>query len=193
MKPIGALSAVFTSISLLLAPVAFAQQETGATPQEPMEMQQEAAETPPPPPTSPTVEEPVAQPEAQRQDTEAQRQDTGEAAAQQSIPLAAGKPTQQQPLVASSTIVGAMVKNPQGEDLGEIQELMIDPKSGRIVHALLSFGGVLGVGQKQVAIPWETFKMGLGQEEFVVELSKEQLQNVASAEESQQSTVTVID
>lgn len=186
MKPIGALSAVFTSISLLLAPVAFAQQETGATPQEPMEMQQEAAEPPPPAPTSPTMEEPVAQPEAQRQDT-------GEAAAQQSIPLAAGKPTQQQPLVASSTIVGAMVKNPQGEDLGEIQELMIDPKSGRIVHALLSFGGVLGVGQKQVAIPWETFKMGLGQEEFVVELSKEQLQNVASAEESQQSTVTVID
>jgi hypothetical protein len=78
------------------------------------------------------------------------------------------------------------VKNPQGEELGELQELLIDPQSGRISAAVLAFGGVLGVGAKRVAISWETLERGLGGEELIAALSKEQLQNAPSFEEEDQ-------
>jgi len=45
------------------------------------------------------------------------------------------------------------VVNHQGEDLGKIEELMIDLDRGRIAYAVLSFGGFLGIGDKLFAFP----------------------------------------
>ena len=57
-------------------------------------------------------------------------------------------------LLPASTIEGTGVQNAAGEDLGEINELMIDLEKGRIAYAVLSFGGFLGLGDKLFAIPW---------------------------------------
>src|SRR3569833_2154571 len=46
----------------------------------------------------------------------------------------------------SSKLIGMNVKNPSGESLGEINELVIDVNTGRISYAALSFGGILGLG-----------------------------------------------
>ena len=51
-------------------------------------------------------------------------------------------------LLPASTIEGTAVQNAAGEDLGEINELMIDMEQGRIAYAVLSFGGFLGLGDK---------------------------------------------
>jgi sporulation protein YlmC with PRC-barrel domain len=56
-------------------------------------------------------------------------------------------------LLAASTIEGTPVQNQAGEDLGEINELMIDLEKGRIAYAVLSFGGFLGLGDKLFARP----------------------------------------
>jgi hypothetical protein len=56
-------------------------------------------------------------------------------------------------LLAASTIEGTPVQNQAGEDLGEINELMIDLEKGRIAYAVLSFGGFLGLGDKLFALP----------------------------------------
>jgi sporulation protein YlmC with PRC-barrel domain len=46
------------------------------------------------------------------------------------------------------------VVNARGEDIGKIDEIMIDIPTGRIAYAVLSFGGFLGMGDKLFAIPW---------------------------------------
>ena len=48
-------------------------------------------------------------------------------------------------VLSSSSIVGTTVQNLQMENLGEINELMIDISEGRIAYAVLSFDGFLGI------------------------------------------------
>ncbi len=61
--------------------------------------------------------------------------------------------------IAASHLNGARVRNPQGEDLGKIEEIMLDLPRGRVAYVVLSFGGFLGVGNKLFAIPWEALKI----------------------------------
>jgi sporulation protein YlmC with PRC-barrel domain len=55
-------------------------------------------------------------------------------------------------------VLGQDVVNPQGENLGGIKDLVIQP-NGQIAYAVLSFGGFLGVGDKLFAIPWGCLDM----------------------------------
>jgi sporulation protein YlmC with PRC-barrel domain len=57
--------------------------------------------------------------------------------------------------LSASTISSTPVRNLAGEDLGKIEELMIDLATGRVAYAVLSFGGFLGLGNKLFAIPWD--------------------------------------
>ena len=62
--------------------------------------------------------------------------------------------------VYGSKLIGASVKSTQGENLGKIDELVIDPHDARIKAAVVSVGGVLGLGAKSVAIPWDRITHG---------------------------------
>ena len=57
-------------------------------------------------------------------------------------------------LMGADTLLGNDVYNKDGEDLGDIKEFMIDMASGKIAYAVLSFGGLLGMGDKLFAVPW---------------------------------------
>ena len=59
------------------------------------------------------------------------------------------------PVVRSSDLSGLVVYNANNERLGKIEDLVIDPAAGKIRYAVLSFGGVLGFGDKYFAIPWQ--------------------------------------
>ena len=50
--------------------------------------------------------------------------------------------------MGANTLVGNDVFNKQGEDLGDIKEIMLDMRSGKAGYAVLSFGGFLGAGKK---------------------------------------------
>lgn len=58
-----------------------------------------------------------------------------------------------------SKLVGADVKNSAGKDLGKIKDVVVDPQSGRVAYAVLSFGGFMGMGNKLFAIPWSSMQM----------------------------------
>jgi len=60
-------------------------------------------------------------------------------------------------LIAGGALLGCAVRNRDGDSLGSICELMLDPKDGCIVYAVLSYGGVVGVGEKLFAVPWAAF------------------------------------
>jgi sporulation protein YlmC with PRC-barrel domain len=57
-------------------------------------------------------------------------------------------------VLSASTLMSFKVENLTGEDLGKIEDLMIDLATGRVAYAVLSFGGFLGFGDKLFAIPW---------------------------------------
>jgi sporulation protein YlmC with PRC-barrel domain len=77
----------------------------------------------------------------------------------------------------ASTFIGSTVENPQGESLGKIHDLMIDPEVGRITYAALSYGSVLGLGGKLFAVSWEALKLQPDGKTFVLNVAKETLEN----------------
>lgn len=80
-------------------------------------------------------------------------------------------------VLSASTLVGDKVYNPQGEHLGEIKELMIDPQTGHVGYAVLSFGGFLGMGDKLFAIPFQSLELRPEQKDFVLNVPKDKLKN----------------
>src|SRR2546421_508436 len=64
-------------------------------------------------------------------------------------------------VAAKRTLIGSKVVNQQNQDLGKIEDLVIDAGGGRIAYAVLSFGGFLGLGDKYFAIPWQAFRFDL--------------------------------
>ena len=71
-------------------------------------------------------------------------------------------------VLSASALKGDKVVNRQGEDLGKIEELMIDLDRGRIAYAVLSFGGFLGMGDKLFAIPWQAFGVDTAEKRLVL-------------------------
>ncbi len=80
-------------------------------------------------------------------------------------------------LLSSSSITSDDVKNTKGEDLGSIKDLMIDPATGQIEYAVLSFGGFLGLGDKYFAVPWSAFEVDREDECLILNVDKERLKN----------------
>lgn len=60
--------------------------------------------------------------------------------------------------VESSKLIGVKVKNNQGKDVGEIDQLIIDQSDGRVTHVVVGKGGVLGIGEQKVVLPWSDVK-----------------------------------
>jgi sporulation protein YlmC with PRC-barrel domain len=77
----------------------------------------------------------------------------------------------------TSDLIGAPVKNPQGESLGSIHELVLDPQDAKIKNAVVSMGGLLGIGARLVAIPWQEVTPQSDGKAVVVAMGKEELQN----------------
>jgi len=75
----------------------------------------------------------------------------------------------------ANELIGSSVKNAQGEELGSIEELVINPQDGRVIYAVLSFGGFLGMGDKLFAIPWEALTPMPEGETFKLDVKKEKL------------------
>ena len=64
----------------------------------------------------------------------------------------------------SRTLIGMRVKSTADKDLGEIDNLLIDPQSGKISHVVVGYGGLAGVGEKKVVVPWSDVKLGAHQD-----------------------------
>lgn len=77
--------------------------------------------------------------------------------------------------VKASSIIGTSVVNPEGQSLGDIKEVVIDPYTGKVAYSVVAFGGFLSMGEKLFAIPFSAFKYNFDRNEYILDVSKERL------------------
>lgn len=77
----------------------------------------------------------------------------------------------------ASKIIGENVENAQGDNLGEIKDLIVDLGNQRVHYAVLSFGGALGLGDKLFAYPISAFKPQADGDKLVLNVDKDRLKN----------------
>jgi sporulation protein YlmC with PRC-barrel domain len=80
-------------------------------------------------------------------------------------------------IMAASTLEGDKVVNSRGEALGKIEEIMIDVERGTVAYAVMSCGGMMGLGDKLFAIPWEAFTLDANNHCFILEADKARFEN----------------
>jgi sporulation protein YlmC with PRC-barrel domain len=80
-------------------------------------------------------------------------------------------------LMGADTLIGEDVYNQNDEELGDIKELMLDMQTGEVAYAVLSFGGIVGIGEKLFAVPWERLSLDTVNKRFLLDVDKETLKN----------------
>ena len=82
-------------------------------------------------------------------------------------------------LVGTTDIKGTHVKNLQGQDLGEIEDVLIDPDTGQVRFVILEVGGFLGLGSTRVAVPLNAFQITKegDKPKWVLDADKEKLKD----------------
>lgn len=79
-------------------------------------------------------------------------------------------------LVSSRRVEGTAVYTRTGEKLGTIHSVMIGKRSGKVAYAVLSFGGVLGIGAQVHPLPWQLLTYDVDLDGYVVDITREQLE-----------------
>lgn len=87
-------------------------------------------------------------------------------------------------LLSGSQIERAEVMNLQNQQIGTIEEILVDPSSGKVRFAVLNVGGFLGIGETEVALPWDAVQVSKSGEKakFVVDATKEKLEKAPRVE-----------
>ncbi len=85
-----------------------------------------------------------------------------------------------------SDLLSLAVYGESNEKLGKVEDIVVDPSSGKIRYAVLSFGGIFGIGDKYFAVPWHDLNVvykgptsaGTQKEEYAtIDVSKDALKN----------------
>ena len=80
-----------------------------------------------------------------------------------------------QHLMSTNKLDSYNVVNTAGENLGQVQNLMLDMTTGQIAFVIVSFGGFLGISDKWFAIPWEAMTYSPEKKHLVLNVSKDKL------------------
>ena len=79
--------------------------------------------------------------------------------------------------VSSNQLEQYDVVNKEGDDMGQVQNFVVDMREGMIAFALVAFGGILGISDKWFAIPWVALKWHPETMRFILDMPEEVLKN----------------
>jgi sporulation protein YlmC with PRC-barrel domain len=99
------------------------------------------------------------------------------------VPTVAGKMPQD--------FVGKTVHDQQGKDAGVVRDFVLAGEDGSIESLVLTRGGVLGIGQRTVAVPWQRVRVNPDNADMVVTMTEDELKDVPDFEYSQEARVII--
>ncbi len=85
----------------------------------------------------------------------------------------------------ASQIIGKTVKSDQNKDLGEVEDVVMS-KDGRAQYLVVSFGGILGMDDKLVPIPFNASRFNFQEDAIVISgLDEQRLKNAPNLGDKQ--------
>jgi sporulation protein YlmC with PRC-barrel domain len=87
------------------------------------------------------------------------------------MPTASGHTT----AIGATKVLGTAVKDLSGKRIGQIEDVVLDKQSNRIMYAVVGFGGFLGMAEKYHPLPWSALNYEKSEDSYVVPYSKEYL------------------
>ena len=78
-------------------------------------------------------------------------------------------------LAKEDDIRGRDVKDVGGEDLGKVDDLLVDTAEEKVRFLVVGSGGFLGLGEDFYTLPWSVLRFEPQQDAYVVDISEEQL------------------
>lgn len=89
-----------------------------------------------------------------------------------------------QHFMRASKLIGSKVRNQQGEELGKIEDLIVDTQNRRAHYAILSFGGIAGIGDKLFAYPVEMLSRAPDSDELLLNIERARLERAPGFEKN---------
>lgn len=77
--------------------------------------------------------------------------------------------------LAATSVIGDRVENSEGEELGKIDNLMINLQTNEVEYVVLEFGSFLGLGGKLFAVPFKELRVDPAKNIFILNRDKEYL------------------
>jgi sporulation protein YlmC with PRC-barrel domain len=85
--------------------------------------------------------------------------------------------------IQGSSLIGSTVRASDGKDLGKVHDVMVDAQDGKISSVVISMGGTLGMGGKQVTVPWSAVRVARDQQNVIVTLQQEVIPTAPRAQD----------
>jgi sporulation protein YlmC with PRC-barrel domain len=82
--------------------------------------------------------------------------------------------------IRAGKAIGTDVYDPTGKKMGEVKDIVLEKSSNNILFAVVSFGGVLGIGEKYHPVPWSELDYDPKLGGYVVSFTTEQLKGAPS-------------
>jgi sporulation protein YlmC with PRC-barrel domain len=79
--------------------------------------------------------------------------------------------------LSADQLIGKKVSDAQGQEIGEIKDVVVDLQNGRVHAAVLEFGGTLGLGEKNYAFPISQLNPGKAQGRYTLNVDKQKLKD----------------
>jgi len=79
--------------------------------------------------------------------------------------------------VQAEQIIGRDVYGPTGDEIGEVNDLLMDPRSGEIREVIIAYGGFLGLGERLVSVPWSEVQFSADGESIIAPMTEDQLES----------------
>jgi sporulation protein YlmC with PRC-barrel domain len=78
--------------------------------------------------------------------------------------------------IRASRVSGTEVYNADGEHIGQIDDVVLDKRSGKADYAIMSFGGFLGIGERYHPLPWQSLAYDPARGGYVVSVDRDRLE-----------------